>query len=199
MVRASGSDKGSKYERDMCKKLSLWWTEGERDDVFWRSQASGGRATIRGRKGAATAGQYGDVAAVDPVGKPLIDAFTIEIKRGYSGATVHDVLDMPDTAAQQQFEKFIAQALESHDRAGSHSWMLITKRDRRLPIVWLPTYALADLRNFGALSDYGRSSIRIEVPPRYFKGGSIHAVGMSLSHFLENTFPYHVHALEQLL
>ena len=40
--------KGSEFEREMCKCLSLWWTDSKRDDVFWRSAQSGGRAP-RGR------------------------------------------------------------------------------------------------------------------------------------------------------
>jgi len=27
--------KGPKFERKMCKKFSLWWTNNKRDDIFW--------------------------------------------------------------------------------------------------------------------------------------------------------------------
>ena len=43
------SQKGGAWEREFSKYLSLWITEGERDDVFWRSSQSGGRATQRAK------------------------------------------------------------------------------------------------------------------------------------------------------
>jgi len=39
--------KGGEFERDISRFLSRWWTYGERDDVFWRTSASGARATTR--------------------------------------------------------------------------------------------------------------------------------------------------------
>ncbi|MBM3120244.1 MAG: hypothetical protein FJ006_12010, partial [Chloroflexi bacterium] len=60
------SSKGASFERDISRQLSLWWTHGERDDVFWRSSMSGGRATVRAKKGQKTAYQNGDITATDP-------------------------------------------------------------------------------------------------------------------------------------
>ncbi len=75
--------KGSGFEREIAKKLSLWWTEGENEDVFWRSQASGGRATMRKKKDKdALNSQAGDITAFDPIGEPLIKAWNIECKSG---------------------------------------------------------------------------------------------------------------------
>jgi hypothetical protein len=47
--------KGSSFEREIAKLLSLWWSEGMRDDVFYRSHASGGRFTMRRKSGKDTA------------------------------------------------------------------------------------------------------------------------------------------------
>ena len=46
-----GKQKGGEYERTVCKKLSLWVSNGTRDDIFWRSAMSGGRATLQRKKG----------------------------------------------------------------------------------------------------------------------------------------------------
>jgi len=83
-TRPKGLGKGPDYERTICKRLSLWWTNGERDDVFWRTAGSGGWASTRRKKGEQTYGSYGDVAALDPIGESLIKLVTIEIKRGHS-------------------------------------------------------------------------------------------------------------------
>jgi len=85
--------KGSQYERDISKKLSLWWTDNN-DAVFWRTSGSGARATMRAKKGKLTKYEYGDISFTDPIGKPLIDCFLIEVKKGYTKEI--DVLGLVD-------------------------------------------------------------------------------------------------------
>ncbi len=130
--------KGSSFERQICKELSQWWTDGERDDIFWRTAGSGAMAKTRSKKKRSTFGQYGDVQATDPIGQPLIDLFTIELKRGYSKSTFFDLFDKSKTAAQQQWDKFICQVLEDTRNSTSFYWMLICKRDRREPVILVP-------------------------------------------------------------
>lgn len=130
--------KGSNYEREICKRLSLWWTGGRRDDVFWRSAQSGGRATVRSRKGQQTVNSHGDAAAVDPDGAPLTDLFVIEIKRGYSFHTAHDLLDLPEGRKKCQYVAWFDKAEEDCKAAGAFGWWLITRRDRRRPLIWMP-------------------------------------------------------------
>ena len=119
---ASGKSKGSSFEREMAKYVSLWWTDDERDDVFWRTSNSGGRATVRSRSEQETFGQYGDLQATDPIGQPLIDFFSIEIKRGYKGATIADVLDRPTKVAMQPWEKWAGSTMLNPRRL--LSWIL---------------------------------------------------------------------------
>lgn len=137
--------KGFQFERDLCKRLSLWWTNGESDCVFWRTSCSGGRATNRGKQGKKTKGQYGDICATDPTGQPLLDLLTLEVKRGYNKHTIADLLDRSDDAADQLYERWIKKAIHDHEQAGSFSWMLIVKRDRREPIVILPAHVFKKL------------------------------------------------------
>jgi hypothetical protein len=136
--------KGADFERTICKQLSLWWSEGERDDIFWRSSQSGGRATIRGRRGLQTAGSYGDITALDPSGSPFLDLLTPELKRGYSDANFHKLFDMPKTSGIQVWEQWIAQAVSSWELSGSFSWAIIAKRDRGEPLI-LMDYILDDV------------------------------------------------------
>ena len=72
--------KGSAFERKICKLLSLWYTENERDDVFFRSASSGAMATQRFKKGKKTSGQQGDVTSTDVEGIGFINKFSIELK-----------------------------------------------------------------------------------------------------------------------
>jgi hypothetical protein len=67
-----GSQKGAAWEREACRRLSLWITKGERDDLLWRTAMSGGRATIQFRKGLINKSQVGDIGAIDAIGERLL-------------------------------------------------------------------------------------------------------------------------------
>lgn len=166
--------KGQQFERDVCVLLSRWWTGGENDSVFWRTANSGGRATVRGKKGKTTRGQYGDICATDPIGQPFIDLFNVEIKRGYSRHTFADILDCPSNGAMPKYLEWFVKAQKTSEEAGTYSWLLIAKRDRRDPVVFVPSDAL--MRNYeesSILCDLGKSTKRV--------------IAYKLDHFLETT------------
>lgn len=132
------SGKGSAYERALCKRLSMWWTDGKRDDVFWRTSGSGARATVRWSHGKRTAGHYGDVGAVDEIGIPLVSLITIEVKRGYRESHFGFAFDAEPHAAQKPWEAFVQQARDSARQAGTPHWLLVHKRDRAQALVFMP-------------------------------------------------------------
>ena len=72
--------KGGSFDREVCQKLSKWVSYGERDDIFWRSAMSGGRATVGMKRGIKRTSQAGDITAIDPLGNKLTDKFVIECK-----------------------------------------------------------------------------------------------------------------------
>ena len=80
MRPGGGKLKGGEFERKICKLLSLWYTENERDDVFFRSASSGAMATQRFKKGKKTSGQQGDTTSTDLEGIKFINKFSIELK-----------------------------------------------------------------------------------------------------------------------
>lgn len=75
-----GKQKGSAFERKICKLLSLWFSEEIRDDIFFRSASSGAMATQRFKKGKNTSGQQGDITSTDSEGIKFINKFSIELK-----------------------------------------------------------------------------------------------------------------------
>lgn len=121
--------KGGDFEREIAKELSLWWTNGERDDVFWRTDGSGGRATNRFKQGKATANSYGDLTFIDPVGKPFIDQFLLELKRGYSN-TISILYTIDGRCKTYDLFNFWAQAERDRVLAGRPWSILIFRRDR---------------------------------------------------------------------
>lgn len=139
-----GHKKGTAWEREICKLLSLWWSGGTNDAIFYRTGGSGGRATRRGRKGLSTHNHCGDVQASDPVGEPLIKLMTLEIKRGYSTETLHNVLDAPEPKrgkgykeTKPMYQQWIDQAKESAEHARSIGWAIIHRRDKRRTLITL--------------------------------------------------------------
>jgi len=139
------SKKGSGFERSFCKDLGLWWTDGKRDDIFWRTASSGARATMRFKKGRRTADSYADVMAIHITGKPLTDHSVFSLKRGYTGkkgkkslnwASLLDIIDSPDNLKTEpaivewwkEIEKTRRQAMREHS-------FLIFKRDRKKELI----------------------------------------------------------------
>jgi len=74
---------------------------------------------------------------LDSSGGPLIDLFAIELKKGYNGHTIADLLDKPSNGADQQWEKWMAEVEEAAEQSGALSWLLFTKRDRRSELVFM--------------------------------------------------------------
>ena len=79
MRAGGGKSKGSAHERQCCKELSLWITDGKMEDCLWRSAISGGRATVARRKGKMVR-QGGDICAVSPEGHIFTDRWFVECK-----------------------------------------------------------------------------------------------------------------------
>lgn len=80
MRAGGGKGKGSGFERLVCKHLSLWITQGQREDVFWRSAMSGGRGTVLAKKAKQGGNVAGDITATAKEGHLLTDPFFVECK-----------------------------------------------------------------------------------------------------------------------
>ena len=128
MKPGGGSQKGSSFEREVCKKLSLWISEGVRDDVFWRTAGSGARATTRAKSGRGTCNADGDMCCLDPAYQWFIDSVLVEMKRGYNSWRLDDFL-LPKQKKDSIFvvwEKLEKEAARLHKLP-----LLIFKQDRR--------------------------------------------------------------------
>lgn len=197
--------KGSKFEREISKELSSWWTEGQHDDYLWRSQTSGARATTRAKQGKKTAGQYGDIAATHPDAQPLVDVITFELKAGYSSRGVHDLLDRDEKASFQVWEDFISKAHKSHIDAGSLGWVIITKRTRRTTWLWCCWALVQKLRAVGCFLDVPCPNIRLEVNVRKNNTrklsqaiDGVRVLGILFEDFLNIVTPKHIKKLHFL-
>lgn len=78
--RMNSKQKGNAFEREICRRLSLWYSKGKRSDIFWRTATSGGRATSGLKAGKLYRSQVGDVGAVDEVGAEFLSKYILELK-----------------------------------------------------------------------------------------------------------------------
>lgn len=152
--------KGGSFEREIAKKLSLWWSGGKSDDVFWRTSNSGGRATTRRKKGQKSYAGHGDLSYTHPDGKPFIDYFALELKRGYNKnakkgrkvtSSFQSLVDAPAHVKAGVFEEWIHQAEQAKNNAESFSWALIHKADSQREMIYMPYSVMTDLIPYDVL------------------------------------------------
>ena len=133
--KASGSRKGSPFEREISKEISFWWSDGERDDLVWRTASSGGRATTRFEsQNLMTQYGFGDLCPTHGDIVPLFDLFLFEVKRGYnSKLDLMEEIDLPSNLVKTpQIWEWWTTACRDASRAGRPESMIIGKRDNRL-------------------------------------------------------------------
>jgi len=152
-----GIKKGAPYENEMAKELSWWFSWGERSDLIRRTKASGGWATERDKVDLPAAYQHGDLSPTHPSIYPFFDLFLVEVKRGYTGMDILNIVDQPpgfkevcplmDWWEKAEKEKEISKRLQT---------MILFKRDRRKKMVAISS----SLKN--ALKIYDREGILIK-------------------------------------
>lgn len=102
MRKGGGKSKGAEFERQICKKLSLWLSDGKREDLLWRSAMSGGRATVAHKKGKLDS-QVGDISAVSEEGYAFTNVHAIECK-SYANIHVESLLTgLPKSSSVKAF------------------------------------------------------------------------------------------------
>jgi len=70
-----GKGKGSAFEREIAKDISLWLTEGERNDCIWRTAGSGAKSTVTGSDT-----MIGDLMAIRKEARKFFDEINVELK-----------------------------------------------------------------------------------------------------------------------
>jgi len=164
----NSKNKGSTFERDICKQLSLWLTEGKRDDIFWRTAASGGRATNRAKVSKKTSGGYGDINFLDPLGEGLLKLFCFELKRGYKDLSVLSYIDRRPAKTKTVLEEFWDQAVTSAEQSGAHFPLVIFKRDLHKPCVMFPVEFFSIAKNYFGYFLYPTAKVSFQGDDGFF-------------------------------
>lgn len=132
-----GKSKGSEWERQICKELSVWIQGTEKPYLFWRTPLSGGMATIS----ELNKDMSGDIRSISP--KSEWWPFSVECKTGY-----------PKTSFWQHFKNiknfnikdFWVQCTEDAKKPGKYP-MLIYRKKNQKPIVGINKIVDNLLRN----------------------------------------------------
>jgi hypothetical protein len=133
MKSGGGKVKGGEFERYCCKRLSLFITRGRRDDVFWRSSMSGGRATLQLKREIVNLAQSGDMTPIAPEGYELCARCLFEYKNYADLDIPHGLLKGTGTLA-----KFWRDTQKAATRY-SKTPVLIAKQNRLPAIAICPT------------------------------------------------------------
>lgn len=132
MKPGGGKAKGSAFEREVCKELSLWMSGGTRDDLYWRSAMSGGRASVQFKKGGGNVSQTGDICSIDPAGAPLTSTFFIECKF-YADLNLEGAIIGNQGGIAGMWQECVEKAKEQ----GGKLPFLVAKQNRTRTMLWL--------------------------------------------------------------
>lgn len=130
MRAGGGKAKGSNYEREVCKVLSLWLSDGAQSDLFTRNILSGGAYTRRH----SDRGMPGDLAASHPLSHAFLERYFIECKH-HRNLGLGDFLyhGMQRTA----FGKIVGKCIEQSADAKRY-YLIVAKQNNRDALVFLP-------------------------------------------------------------
>lgn len=141
----NAKNKGGAWERKFSKQLSLWYSNGESDSIFWRSASSGAFATVRNKQGKNSEGSYGDISAIHESGYTLINFATFELKSGYNSI---DILSEIDSDAKKLiFRECLNQVINDSKLAGNHPF-LVVNRDRKQPTLFFEKSVFNDMKSY---------------------------------------------------
>ncbi len=139
MRKGGSKPKGASAEREVAKMFSLWWTNGEADDIFYITAGSGARQTTRRKQGKDTANSAGDLNYLDIDGKLLIDSVLFEIKRGYNNTL--DLLSIVDAKRGKKpniLLQWITKAEQEREENNRQYIFLVIKRDYKEYFILFP-------------------------------------------------------------
>jgi len=186
--------KGGSFELEVSKKLSLWLSDGKRDDLVCRNDTSGGRATVRVKnKKQTNCYMHGDLKHSDDQAKPLFDLWSVECKTGYASKSVlkdgtkkvvnWDVLDLLDSRQKKPtICSMWEQCVNDADLSRRQPVLIFRRNQKDICIAVNLNYHLSLYRYFNKIAK-GYLFIEAIIPSMYIPNN--HIVIMKFSEFLE--------------
>lgn len=167
MRKGKGSkEKGSAWERETGRLLSLWLTNGARPDIMSRNVLSGGSFTRAEGKGEISSRAPGDLMAAHPLAFQFLARYSIECKHLRDIGLMRYLLD---PRAMSELGQIIALAR----RQAKHiklNYMVIAKQNQYEPLIFVD-----GIIGDKMLTCLKRRGNRITLPPMHHRvhGGSV--------------------------
>lgn len=134
-VRSGGGKaKGSSWERDVGKLLSLWLTNSERPDIFSRNVLSGGSFTLAEMAGVKSSRMAGDLMAAHPLAFRFLEHFQVECKHL---ADIGLEAYLFDPRGMTALGRIISLAKRQARHIGAE-YMLVAKQNHKDALVMVP-------------------------------------------------------------
>jgi hypothetical protein len=133
MRKGGAKAKGSLFEREVGRKLSLWLTNGEKPNIFARNVLSGGSFTITAKKGMETPNIPGDLMAASPLAFEFLSMFSVECKHRAEVALDVYLRDIKGTSFLSKTITHTKSQAEQHNL----SWMVIAKQNHCETMVFM--------------------------------------------------------------
>ena len=141
----SKRQKGQAFERETCEAMSKWLTRGKRTDLFWRSAMSGGRSTVKFKKGKQNVTQGGDLSALDPIGHAFLENFVIECK-------FYNDLDSASSLLRGYGRLLKFWRETNTDAKRCKKWPLLIAKQNRFPTLLVTNRAGADFLGLSVMA-----------------------------------------------
>lgn len=167
--------KGSGWEREISRMLSLWWTEGKDKNVFMRSASSGAWNTMHRKEGVTA--HSGDIEAVDSIGRPFTNHVMVETK-WYKEETslLFEILLCKRTQILAWWGKCEKEATDVMKIP-----MLIVKFNYQIPFLVVPNYFYSEIyETFGEPLLFPALILQLNFDDTIYK----HLIVMRLDEFL---------------
>lgn len=120
--------KGSAFEREISKRLTLWLTGQKKELAFWRSSGSGATFTLN--KGA-TREMSGDISGITSDAIKICNLINFELKNGYSEASFDVFLKNNKNDCLKSFWQ-----QSCRDAKLTNKEPLVIFRKKRMPNIW---------------------------------------------------------------
>ena len=127
----SGKSKGSAFEREICKKLSVWLTGKIKPYAFWRSPSSGAIATISEEN----INLSGDIIGISQEAKKICEKINFELKTGYKDTSLDKFLKYNKT---DNFKNFWTQCI--NESCGKLPIIVFRKKGLKDPWIGINGY-----------------------------------------------------------
>jgi len=126
-----GHAKGSAWEREVGKRLSLWLTNNQRPDIFSRNVLSGGSFTITAQQGKMSSRMPGDLMAAHPLAFNFLSKYSIECKHLASLGLEQFIYDSRGSSILYQINSLA----DGQAQAIGCRYLLIAKQNHKAPLL----------------------------------------------------------------